>query len=285
MRFLLIILAFVSITFEAIAQYSAGARQISLSNSDVAMSNDVFSLFNNPAGLSQMNWRELGIYYSPAPFGLSELSNGYLAYNEPFDFGSIGIGVMTYGFELYRENKISVGYSYNYLNKFFAGVVLNLHTVSIINYGDDNIFYLNAGGLYYLQNDLRLGFSVHNVNRASFGSEKDNVPFVFNLGLSYDVLDEFNFNISMEKDVRYNYSLRGGIEYNLFDYISLRTGFSNEPSRYSAGIGINYSYFSLDYAFFTHQDLGLTHQAGLLISFGSEGNRNDRIRKHLHNNQ
>lgn len=281
MWFLLIVLAFVSITIETQAQYSAGAKQISLSNSDVALSNDVFSLFNNPAGLSQMNWRELGIYYSPSPFGLSELANGYVAFNEPFKFGSIGIGAMTYGFELYRENKFSVGYSYNHINKLFVGAVINLHTVSIKNYGDENIFYLNAGGLFYLQSDLRLGFSVQNINRASFGNEKDNVPLVFNLGVSYDVLEEFIFNLGLEKDIRYNYSVRGGIEYNLFDYISLRTGFSNEPSRYSAGIGINYSYFSLDYAFFTHQDLGLTHQAGLIISFDSEGNRNDRIRKHL----
>lgn len=281
MWFLLIVVLFVSSQTKSIAQYNPGAKQISMSNSDVAFSNDVFSLFNNPAGLSQMNWRELGIYYSPSPFGFSELANGYIAYHEPFDFGSIGIGAMTYGFELYRENKISVGFSYNYLNKFFAGAAVNLHTVSIKNYGSDNTFYLNIGGLYYLTQSFRFGFSVQNLNRASFGNEKDNIPMVFNTGFSYAVMEELTFNLAVEKDVRYNYSPRGGIEYNILEYISLRSGFSNEPSRYSAGIGINYSYFSLDYAFFTHADLGLTHQAGLIISFGFEGNRNEKIRKYL----
>ena len=89
----------------AIAQIEPGARQISLSHSDVALSNDVFSLFNNPSGLSQINWREVGVYYSPAPFGLSELANGYVSYLEPFEFGSIAIGGMTYGFDLYRDSK------------------------------------------------------------------------------------------------------------------------------------------------------------------------------------
>ncbi len=283
MWFLLIILVFVSFGTKLNAQYNPGAKQISMSNSDVAQSNDVFSLFNNPAGLSQMNWRELGIYYSPSPFGFSELANGFIAFHEPFDFGSIGIGAMTYGFELYRENKITAAFSYNYLDKFFAGAAVNLHTVSIKNYGNDNAFYLNLGGLFYFEQSFRLGFSVQNVNRASFTNEKDHLPLVFNLGLSYDALEELTFNLGIEKDIRYNYSLRGGIEYNLLEYISLRSGFSNEPSRYSAGIGINYSYFSLDYAFFTHPDLGLTHQAGLIISFGSEGNRNERIRKYLGN--
>ena len=50
------------------AQLNPGARQISLSNSDVALSNDVFSIFNNPAGLSQLNWREIGVYYSPESY-------------------------------------------------------------------------------------------------------------------------------------------------------------------------------------------------------------------------
>jgi len=281
MWFLLIAAVFVSLHTKLNAQYNPGAKQISMSNSDVALSNDVFSLFNNPAGLAQMNWRELGIYYSPSPFGFSELANGFIAYHEPFDFGSIGVGAMTYGFELYRENKISIGFSYNYLNKFFAGAAVNLHTVSIKNYGIDNTFYLNIGGLFYLTQYFRLGFSVQNLNRASFGNEKDNIPLIYNTGFSYGVMEDLTFNLAVEKDIRYNYSLRGAIEYYLLEYLSLRSGFSNEPSSYSAGIGINYSYFSLDYAFFTHTDLGLTHQAGLIISFGSEGNRNEKIRKYL----
>ncbi len=281
MWFLLIAAVFVSLYTKLNAQYNPGAKQISMSNSDVALSNDVFSLFNNPAGLAQMNWRELGIYYSPSPFGFSELANGFIAYHEPFDFGSIGVGAMTYGFELYRENKISVGFSYNYLNKFFAGAAVNLHTVSIKNYGSDNTFYLNIGGLFYLTQNFRLGFSVQNLNRASFGNEKDNIPLIYNTGFSYGVMEDLTFNLAVEKDIRYNYSLRGAIEYYLLEYLSLRSGFSNEPSSYSAGIGINYSYFSLDYAFFTHTDLGLTHQAGLIISFGSEGIRNEKIRKYL----
>ena len=269
----------------AYTQYSPGARQISMANSDVALANDVFSIFNNPAGLSQLNWREVGIYYSPAPFGLTELSNGYVAYNEPFDFGSISIGGMTYGFELYRESKIALGYSYNYENILFAGATVNYHSFSIQNYGSTSAIYFNIGGLVYILDELRWGFAVSNLNRASIADIDDQIPMILATGFSYDILQNFSLNFSLEKDISFDPSVQFGIEYDIIEYISLRAGTSNDPSRFTAGLGINYSIFSLDYAFFTHQDLGLTHQAGLKLSFGREGNRSSAIRRYLNSTE
>ncbi len=275
------ILLFVSITSLSFAQINPGAKQISMSNSGVALSNDVFSLFNNPAGLAQMNWREIGIYYSPAPFGLKELANGYIAYNEPFSFGSVAVGGMSYGFDLYKETKIILGFSYKIKNKFFVGTAINYHNYSIKNYGSTSVFYFDIGGLAYLTDFIRWGFFISNLNKATIGNEDDQIPMVFNSGFSYDILKNLSLNIGLEKDIRYNASVEFGIEYNIIKYLSIRTGFANEPSKYSAGIGINYSIFSLDYAFFTHPDLGLTHQAGIIIHFNKSENRNKLIRKNL----
>lgn len=281
MKLFYTIIIICSITFSAYSQYNPGAKQISLSNSDVALSNDVFSLFNNPAGLAQMNWREVGIYYSPAPFGMSELANGYFAYHEPSSIGSFALGGMSYGFDLYKENRIILGYSYNYENKFFVGAAINYQTVAIENYGNDGTIFFNIGGVAYITNDLRLGFSVFNINHATIGNEDNQIPMLFNAGLSYDALNELTVNFAIEKDINFKPSLQFGINYDIVEYLSLRSGFSNEPSRYSAGIGINYSMFSLDYAMFTHNELGLTHQAGIIISFGRNDTRNNSIKKYL----
>lgn len=285
MRFIFTLLLLTQLSVEIFSQYSPGARQISMANSDVALASDVFSLFNNPAGLAQLNWREVGIYYSPAPFGLSELSNGYVAYNEPFNFGSLSIGGMTFGFDLYRESKVVVGYSYNYQNILFAGLTINYHSYSIQNYGSTNAIYFNAGGLVYILDELRWGFYVNNLNRASVADIDDQIPMVIVTGLSFDIMQNFSLNFSLEKDIRYNPSIQFGIEYDIIEYLSLRAGTSNEPSRFTAGVGINYSLFSLDYAFFTHQDLGLTHQAGIILIFGKEGSRSSAIRRYLNSNR
>lgn len=281
MKLYITIIIICLLTISAYTQYNPGAKQISLSNSDVALSNDVFSLFNNPAGLSQMNWREIGIYYSPAPFGLTELANGFIAYHEPTDIGSFGFGGMTYGFELYKESRLSLAYSYNVDNKFFIGSTFNYQSVSIKNYGNDGVFFINLGGLAYISNELRIGFSLSNLNRASISKDDNQIPTVINAGISYEVSSDITINTAIEKDISFKPSIQFGVNYDIIEYLSLRTGFSNEPSRYSAGIGINYSMFSLDYAMFTHNDLGLTHQAGIVISFGRESNRNISIKKYL----
>lgn len=281
LKLLLTILLFVPFTKSIYSQYNPGAKQIAIANSDVGQANDVFSVFTNPAGLSQMNWREIGLYYSPAPFGFSEFANGFIAYHEPFSFGSAGIGAMTYGFDLYREARLTVVFSYNYNNNFFAGVAVNYHAVSIKNYGSTGAFYTDLGGLIYLSDYLRWGFCVHNLNHASFGASGDQIPVSLNSGLSIDIIDNLTLNAAVEKDIRYNASIMFGLDYQLVEYLSLRSGFSNEPSRFTAGIGIHYSFLNLDYAVFTHNDLGLTHQAGLIIGFGSDEPRKDKIRKNL----
>jgi hypothetical protein len=53
MRKLFLLLFFSILSIKNIAQINPGARQISIANSDVALANDVFTLFNNPAGLAQ----------------------------------------------------------------------------------------------------------------------------------------------------------------------------------------------------------------------------------------
>ena len=275
---LLIIVSFISVS---LGQMNPGAKQIAMANSDVALSDDVFSLFNNPAGLAQLNWRELGLYYSPAPFGLNELANGYIAYTEPLDFGSVGIGAMTYGFELYRESKLLFSFSTLYLNKFFVGVSFNYHIISIQRYGNKSVFYLNGGCLGYLTDDLRIGFSAQNINHASFTPKDDQIPILLNTGLSYNFYDNLSLNFAIEKDVRYNTSVKSGINYDLIDNFSLRIGFANEPAEFSCGIGIHFSYFNFDYSIFTHPDLGLTHQMGIIISFEKEGNRTRNIKEFL----
>jgi len=281
MRIKIIIAAIIAINNFLFSQTIAGAKQNAMANATVALSNDVFAHFNNPAGLAQMNWREIGVYYSPAPFGFTELANAFLAYNEPLGPASLSFGAKTYGFKLYRENNISAGAAYNFSNKFFVGFTLNFRSLSIKNYGRATAFYLNIGTLTYITPKLRWGFFGFNINRASLGKEKDQIPVILTTGFSYDVLNNLDVNIVLEKDIHFNPSLKFGIDYLLIENLSLQAGFSNEPAKFSAGVGIYYSYFNFNYAFYTHQVLGLTHQIGLIINFGNIHSRKAQIRSHL----
>ncbi|HKI77592.1 MAG TPA: hypothetical protein VKA26_03535 [Ignavibacteriaceae bacterium] len=265
-----LILTFLVISINLFSQENPGAKHIAMANSDIAVSNNVFALFNNPGGLAQINWREFGAFYSPSPFGLKELSNAYAAYAEPFTFGTAAIGAMTYGFDLYRENKITVGFSYKYSEEFFIGVAVNYKQISIKNYGDKNSFLLDVGAIAYINDNLHLGFSYKNATKSTYGLANDELPVIIQTGVSYRLIDNFVLALSVEKDIRYPFSPRIGFEYNIVNFLSLRSGFSKEPSRYSAGIGIHYSVFNFNYALFTHQELGITHQFGVVISFNKK---------------
>lgn len=263
------------------AQQNPGAKSISLANADVALCNDAFSLFTNPSGLAQMNWIEGGIFYSPSPFGVKELSNTFFAASIPTEYGSLGFGVTTYGFELYKENKFVLAYSNRYAKNFFYGVSLSLNHLSIKNYGKDNAFTFSLGALYYISPDLRFAFAADNLNKASWGKEKNQIPTAYRSGISYDVLQNVSLNVAVESEVGFNPSLQCGINYDINEYFSLRSGFSNEPTKYSAGFGVQYSQFEIDYAIFTHQELGLTHQFTVLLGLESLESRADKIRKYL----
>lgn len=270
MYILLLIIVLVSIPAgDALPQITPGARQIALSNSDAALCNDVFAIYTNPAGTAQLNVRQAGIYYSPAPFGLKELANGFIAYNEPFYWGSLNFGAMTYGYDLYKENKLTASVSYKFRNFLYLGAAINFHMLSIKNYGDSRTLYFNFGSLLFITKDFRWAFAISNLNNATFSDQKNQIPVIINTALCYNVLEELSLCAGVEKDLSYSPSLKAGAELKLIDYVILRTGFANNPSKYSAGIGICYKGVQLDYSFFTHAYLGMTHQAGLLINLSS----------------
>jgi hypothetical protein len=247
-------------------QISPGARQISLSHSDLASGTDAFFIFNNSAGIANIKEREAAIFYSPAPFGLKEMATGNLAYVEPFSFGSVALGGMYYGFNLYKEVKISAAVSYKF-NNLSIGSTLNYHTVKIDRYGSDGSAYIDIGMILKLTEEINWGVSLQNVNRASFGKEKNQIPVIYLTGIAARITPGFSLYLAVGKELKYKPEIKVGFEYDIVEYLTIRSGFNNYPSSYSAGIGINYNKLSLDYSFFTHQDLGITHQAGLRIRF------------------
>jgi len=287
MDFLKLNLFILLISASLYPQFNPGAKQIALSNSDIASASDVFTIFSNPAALSLYNWRETSAYYSPQPLGFKELSNYSFAHSEYTPFGSFAAALFSYGFELYKETHITFAYSRNIKNQLFIGLALNYYHLSIKNYGND-VSPINISALYYLTKEVRTAFSLNNLNQATWGNEPNQIPTIFSWGISYELNSEILISSSIEKEVGFKPSLQAGLSYDLIEYLSLRGGFSTFPAKYSTGFSINYNGFQVDYSLFSHDDFGLTHQAGIVFSFpqpGSENNPNlsriNKIRNYL----
>ncbi len=258
------------ITVQSFSQVNPGARQIALSHSDVAGSGDPFSLFNNPAGISGTNNREIGLYYSPAPFSVKELSNAFGSYVEPTPIGSFGAGFMIYGFELYKETKVALGYSRIINNSFRLGITALYKNVSIKNYGNQGYVIINVGGIATLTKEINIGLSIENITRTTAADEDDQIPVVLTSGINYKVIEEVDTYLAVRKEINFPVSLHLGTEYRPIDFLVLRVGTSTETDSYSGGIGILYNFIQADYAVTSHPDLGLTHQFGLILRFVSD---------------
>ncbi|MCX6170736.1 MAG: hypothetical protein NTX65_15455 [Ignavibacteriales bacterium] len=248
-------------------QMGVGAREISLARSNLSSSNDVFSLFNNPAGLSIIKFREIGIFYSPAPFGLSELSNAAAVYCEPTSLGSFSGGFSLYGFDLYKETEITIGFGRSLSKNLSVGLTTTFHNVSIKNYGSKGILIFNLGAIARLNDLLGFGFLIENITRSTIGNESNQIPTVIWLGTDLHFTKKISFNAAIQKEIGFNPSLRLGTEYSILDFLILRIGVSGEPDTYCGGFGIVYNFIQADYAVSSHPDLGLTHQLGLIIRF------------------
>ena len=261
------------------AQINYGAKEIALGNSGVAMSDNAMALFGNPAGSAQIDWSEFSAYYAPSYFGVKELATGSAAALAPFSFGVVSGGFSTYGFDLYRETTVSVSFSRKFFNRVLLGLGLDYRNLKIARYGNAGSLLLNFGCLFYLFKRARFGFVVKNFTRTTYGNYQNQIPTIISIGASVNPIDEITLNVAICKDLEYPVSARFGLEYGIFQNFDLRFGYRTEPNSYTGGIGLKYKYFELDYAVFTHEDLPLSHQVGLIIALSDISRRREMIAK------
>ena len=263
MKYLLLTSLLLYPFFLSSAQSNYGCKQIAMSKSMIAAKSNSFAIFSNPSTITKLNLLEIGLYYSPAPFGLKELSVAGGAAAKRFYFGSIGLGYTTYGFELYREQKIAISYA-NTINKIFSiGISAIYQNVSIPNYGTANSLVFVIGSVYDLTEDFSLAFSVFNPTRATYGKEANQIPTSFNFGMSYRLYDSAEFCLTNAKEIDKKNSLRLGLSFIPIKWIELQLGYNNYPESISAGFKVSKMNLSVEYAVYSHSDLGLTHQFGI----------------------
>lgn len=257
------------ISYECFAQIKPGARQAALAHSDIASVGDIFGAFNNPASTSLIKSREFGISYSPAPFGMKELSNAFAGYCEPTKFGNFSAGFSMYGFELYKETQFVLGYGRKISKEFLVGAAAIYKNISIKNYGSTGVFLFNIGAIAKINEQFGIALAAENITRSTVNGEANQIPTVLWAGANARFLNELSLSLALRKELGFNPSVRLGAEYFLMDFVQLRFGVSNEPSTYSSGIGILYEFMQFDYAVSSHPDLGFTHQVGLIVHFSS----------------
>jgi hypothetical protein len=185
-----------------------------LNGAFTSLSNNSSAIFYNPAGLGQIKYREFSAFYSPSPYGLSELKTGALSYAEPFSFGVFGLAAKTYGFELYKETNIILSYGNNFKGRIFYGLNVNYFNINIKNYNSASSFGLDVGSMAYINEYLRWGFFAKNLTGSTIGESKEKIAQVYRTGFTVQPRSDINFILEIEKDVKHPISVRAGLEYS-----------------------------------------------------------------------
>ncbi|MBU1101084.1 MAG: hypothetical protein KKA84_11840 [Bacteroidetes bacterium] len=263
MYYLISILLLLNLSFQSSAQNLLGCVQNALGNSDLCFISTPFSIFSNPSASTNCDAYSLGIYFSPKPFGLSELSTKGTSITIPVNYGVAGFGYSITGFELFKEQKMVVSFA-NSINEIFTvGISAFYQNVSITNYGSDGTIVFLIGSVFSINPDLRLAFTIYNPASATYGNIPDQIPVVLNFGVSYRISEIASVYINNSKELNQNNNLCFGISASPIEWVNFYLGYKSLMNSYSAGISFKQSMFEVSYATNSHPELGLTHQFGL----------------------
>jgi hypothetical protein len=245
-----------------------GARTLALGRAATGLDGDVWAHYN-PSSWAGLEGRAASAFASQA-FGLSELRVGAVAVAEPTRFGTFAGTARTYGFEDFRETHIGVGYAravpLSASRAIHVGAALGYTAVSITDFGSGGALGLSLGALMEVLPDLDFGFHAYNLNRPEL-TEFDPLRSGLGVGIAYRPVEPALVLLSVDKDVDFPISFRGGVEVQPVDVLFLRAGFTTEPVRFSTGVGVAVGVLRADVAAERHEVLGWTPAFGFGVQF------------------
>lgn len=291
-------------------QWGAGGRSLGMGRAYIAISDDASATYWNPAGLTQLNQKELMGLQATL---FEDTSFSFFAYAHPTKkYGTWGLSLtrlQSSGFEKVKvtfdptsspdnpdvlsieklgdftvsQQALTVAYGKQVTNKISMGFSLNKIDNTVDTFSQ-SFMGINASALMKLRDNYRVGLGIRNaVTQAPVDSD-DRLPLIIRIGNAYSLLNE---RILLSADINQSaYDGSGwnvGAEYKATQKIALRLGLENRAgdiAETTAGIGLGLKRMKLDMAIGL-TELGLSQRFSLSWKFGrnaAEG-RDDSVRR------
>ncbi len=288
--------------------FGAGARSLSMGRAFFAVSDDASSVYSNPAGMTQLEKKEIG--FMQATVGLdSQLTT--MNYVHPSKKGWVwGINMTqmkTGGFEkvTVKRNSAgeiselkkggdfsdsSTGYIFGFGKKVLNTLAVGMSIKQISRQLDDSadsVITADAAALSYPMTDnanYRLAFGIQNIFAIQSGDTDDKLPLLIKVGNSYKGLKD---RMLLAFDITQNFTRNVtewnmGAEYWVWKYVVLRAGVEGNPGlrQSSFGLGLRVKGVNLDIAQGL-TDLGVSSRMGASWKFGKSviAKREDTARR------
>jgi hypothetical protein len=268
--FILQLLAF---NLSAADNYPVGARSAGVADASVTYS-DVWSAFNNQAGVADLKSVAAGTYYENK-FLLPDLGLASFVLALPVNkTGVFALSATQFGNTLYSEQKAGLAFAKQLGEKVSAGVQLDYLSTHIATgsdgyiYGSTSAFTVEGGIIAEPIEGLKIGLHIFNPSRSQLAEYDDErVPTIMKFGASYKFSEKVLLSSEVEKDVDQNNIFKTGVEYHVVEQVYLRAGIASNPSLSSFGFGFKMNQLQIDVAASYHQVLGFSQQISLVYDF------------------
>jgi len=272
-------------------QYGAGARSLAMGGAYVALANEASAPYWNPGALTQIDEHQFLSMY--APF-FEQTSYNFLSYVHPLGkLGNLGISdvllhsggyeevgyageVMGTNKSIYK-NAIIISYANRVHRQISLGASLKLIHERVIKYSG-NGQGIDLGIIYEPLDELNIGLALQNVIQPKVTLRDEPNVYKINLkaGLALKTFaDRLTLTADINKLVDEKTYFSAGVEISPWEKpaspslkrVDLRVG-CNHLQTFTCGIGLKIKFFSVDYAFNTHE-MGNLHKFALTFGWGN----------------
>ncbi|NDP19963.1 MAG: hypothetical protein GZ091_02615 [Paludibacter sp.] len=231
-----------------------------------------WSGFNNPAMLGYIEQSEIGIHYENR-YLLSELSTKSVQLGISTNAINAGLSYSYFGYSLYHEMMVGLGFARNFSDKFAMGVQFNYYTAFFTASNSYRGALLPQLGLSVrLSPTFSIGFHSFNPFQTNINTEYvlKRIPSVFSLGTEYNFAPELVWRTQVDKEMSSNYRFATGFEYQMLERLSIKLGaYGSDYLVPCLGFGFNSGSFLLDFNCELHPLLGLNTMAAVKYKFNS----------------
>lgn len=243
-----------------------GSRSSAMGNCSVALQ-DFWSIHNNPAGFAGLNNITFGISYENH-FMMKELSYLNAGFATPINnTGGLSLTFSRFGFTDFNENKIGIGYAHDFGPHLKIGLQIDYLLFKFSNdYKNRQTATFELGIQSNITEKLCVGAYIFNpINVKLKTLNKEKVPIVFRLGLSYKITKDFLATTETEYNSDKALDYRIGLEYNVLKEFFIRTGVYTNPATACFGAGYSMRSFTIDVSAKMNQITGVSLQGSLIF--------------------
>jgi hypothetical protein len=218
--------------------------------------------FLNPAYLSVQTVPQVSISVLNQ-FEMKELNTFYICGKYPNPYIDAGLTIAHYGYADYRIVQVQSGFAKKILPELAFGLnLIYFRESSFLEEQARNGLSSDIGLYYQLNSSLALAFLAANVLH-TFPDRIEN----FYAGLTYEALKNCFFLVEAHYDVNQYFNLSFGLEYELMEKFSIRTGIQTGVKTPSFGVGFQQDRWTLDAGFSLHPVLGVSSIIGINYQF------------------